>query len=368
MQPDRSVAGELICVLPDGSITAAPFDARRHRILGPAVQIATGVALSGTGVAQFAVAGNGTLAYIPDSPRSLVLLDRNGKAQTVLAEQPNVHAPHFAPDGRRISFDLTSAEGRDVWVYTLDQHTLSRATFAHDGHDATWTPDGQFLTYASFKSGVLGIYRTRPGSTQPAESLLASNQLTYTGTWIRDGSALITNGNDMQGASGGDIVRVANAGRGPIETLVASTYLESYAAPSPDGHWLAFASDQSGRQEVYIQPMNGKGDQLQVSQEGGTEPVWAPDGRELFYRGNRTGQGVLEGATLRTTPSLSIVSVHALFPITDMVGTAPHANFDISPDGRTFAMVRRNPGSRIVVIQNLPALLHHLRSRAGGTE
>jgi serine/threonine-protein kinase len=363
----RSVAGELICVLPDGSITAAPFDASRHRILGPAVQVATGVALSGTGVAQFAVADNGTLAYIPDSPRSLVLIDRSGKAQTVLAEQPNVHAPHFAPDGRRISFDLTSAEGRDVWVYTLDQHTISRATFARDGHDATWTPDGKFLTYASFRSGVLGIYRTRPGSTQPAESLLASNQLTYTGTWLRDGSALITDGNEMKGASSGDIVRVANAGRGPIEPLVASSYLEAYAAPSPDGRWLAFASDQSGRFEVYLQPMDGKGDQLQVSQEGGTEPVWSPDGRELFYRGNRAGQGVLEAATLRTTPSLSIMSVRALFPVTDMVGTAPHANFDISPDGRTFVMVRRNPGSRIVVIQNLPGLLRRLRGAAGRT-
>jgi Tol biopolymer transport system component len=113
--------------------------------------------------------------------------------------------------------------------------------------------------------------------------------------------------------------------------------------------------------------MDSKGDQLQVSQEGGTEPVWSPDGRELFYRGNRAGQGVLEAATLRTTPSLSILSVRALFPVTDMVGTAPHANFDISPDGRTFVMVRRNPGSRIVVIQNLPGLLRHLRGAAGRT-
>ncbi|HSB54236.1 MAG TPA: LpqB family beta-propeller domain-containing protein [Gemmatimonadales bacterium] len=363
----RSVAGELLCVLPDGSITAAPFDTRRYRILGPAVQIATGVALTGTGIAQFSVADNGTLAYIPESPRSLVLIDRSGNARTVLAEQPNVHAPHFSPDGRRISFDITSAEGRDVWTYTLDQHTISRATFAHDGHDATWTPDGQLLTYASFKSGVLGIYRTRPGSTQPAESLLASDRLTYTGTWLRDGSALITNGNDLQGASNSDIVRVANGGRGPIEPLVASTYLESYAAPSPDGRWLAFASDQSGRQEVYVQPMDGKGDQVQVSQEGATEPVWGPDGRELFYRANRAGQAVLAVTTLRTAPSLAIVSQQVLFPISDMVGTAPHANFDIAPDGRTFAMVRRSPGSRIVVIQNLPGLLRRLRGPATAT-
>jgi serine/threonine-protein kinase len=361
----RIVAGTLITVLPDGSITAAPFDTRSRRLLGPAVQIASGVALTGTGLAQFAVAANGTLVYIPESPRSLVLVDRAGKAQAVLAEQPGVHAPHFAPDGRRISFDVTSAEGRDVWVYSLDQHGLSRATYARDGHDATWTPDGQFLTFASLKSGVLGIYRTRPGSTQPAESLLASDHLTYTGTWLKDGSGLVTDGNDMQGASSADIVRVTQGGRGPIETLVASTYQEAYAAPSPDGKWVAFASDQSGRQEIYIQPIDGKGDQIQISQDGATEPVWGPDGREIFYRANKAGQTVLGVATIRTSPSLALVSQQTLFSLQDMVGTAPHANFDISPDGRTFAMVRRSPGSRIVIIQNLPGLLRHLRNSSG---
>ncbi len=361
----RTAAGELLSVLQDGSIMATPFDTRRHRLLGPPTQVATGVALSGTGIAQFAVAANGTLAYLPETPRSLVLLDRNGNAQTVLTDQLNLHAPHFSPDGRRLSFDITSADGRDVWIVALGQHTVSRATFAHDGHDATWTPDGRFITYASFKSGVLGIFRTRPGSTQPAESLLASAHLAYTGIWLHDGSGLITNGTKLRGESSGDIARVGNGGRGPIEPLVASPYLENYAAPSPDGRWLAFVSDQSGRQEVYLQPLGREGDQVQVSQEGGTEPVWGPDNRELFYRGNQDGKNVLTAATLRTTPDLAIVSQRVLFPLSEMVGTAPHANYDISPDGRTFAMVRRTPGSRIVVIQNLPGLLRRLRSAAG---
>ena len=126
-------------------------------------------------------------------------------------------------------------------------------------------------------------------------------------------------------------------------------------------------SSGSTTNTLYLQVMDGNGDQLQVSQEDGTEPVWAPDGRELFFRGNRAGQGVLEAATLRTAPTLAIASLRVLFPIPDMVGTAPHANFDISPDGRSFAMVRRSPGSRIVVIQNLAALLRRLRS-AGSRE
>jgi len=363
----RSAFGELLSVLPDGSITATPFDSQRHRILGPAVQVATGVALSGTGIAQFAVTDHGTLAYIPETPRSLVLLDRNGAAQTAIAEQPNLHAPHFAPDGRRLSLDITSAEGRDVWIFSLDRHTLSRATFDHDGHDATWTPDGRFLTYVSFKSGVLGIYLARPGNTAPAESLLSSSKLTYSGTWLRDGSALITNGNDLRGPSGADIARVANGGRGPIEPLVASAFLEHYAAPSPDGRWLAFVSDQSGRQEVYVQPLTVEGDQVQISEEGGTEPVWAPDGRELFFRTTREGEVQLAAATLRTTPEFAVVGQRILFSIPDIVGSVPHANYDISPDGRTFAMVRRSPGSHIVVIQNLPDLLRRLRSTGGAT-
>ncbi|MEO8637029.1 MAG: protein kinase [Gemmatimonadales bacterium] len=363
----RSVGGELLCVLPDGSLTATPFDRSTHRLLGNPVQVATGVALTGTGIAQFAVAENGTVAYIPESPRSLVLIDRAGVARTAIAEQLNLHAPHFSPDGHRLSLDITSTDGRDVWVFSLDQHTLSRATFDHDGHDATWTPDGKFLTYLSFKSGVAGIYRTRPGSTAPAESLLASPEIAYSGTWLKDGSAIITDGSNAQENTLGDVIRIDNGGRGPIRPLVASGFLESYGVPSPDGRWLAFVSDKSGRQEVYVQSLTDDGDQVQVSQEGATEAIWAPDGRELFYRTTYRGEVQLGAATIATTPTLAVTGQRILFPISDMVGTAPHANFDISPDGRTFAMVRRSPGSRIMVIQNLSALLRRLRDGTGST-
>ena len=357
----RAVAGELLCVLLDGSITATPFDVRHHRITGAPVQIGTGVSLSGTGIAHFAVADNGTIVYVPEAPRSLVLVDRNGAQRPALEERLSYHAPKFSPDGSRISFDLVEADGRDVWTLALAQHTLSRATFAHDGHDATWTPDSRFLTYVSFKSGVFGLYRTRPGSTAPAESLLTSARLTYPGSWLADGSALVTTGTDLQGQSSGDIAIVRNGGHGPIEPLVASPFQESYAALSPDGRWLAFASDQSGRQEIYVQPLHDPGDQVQVSQDGGTEAVWGRDGRELFYRGTHGSEVDLVDATVRTTPEFSVTARHTMFSLTDMAGAAPHANFDISPDGRTFVMVRRSPSTRINVIQNLPVLLRGLR-------
>jgi Tol biopolymer transport system component len=186
--------------------------------------------------------------------------------------------------------------------------------------------------------------------------------LAYTGTWLRDGRALITDGNDLNSQSGGDVARVANGGRGPIEPLVASNYLERYATPSPDGRWLAFTSNKSGREEVYVQPLSGDGDQVQVSQEGATEVVWAPDSRELFYRGANNGRNVLMSAQLTTTPGLAVVSQRALFPIPDIVGSGPHANFDVSPDGKTLALARRSSQRHIVVIQDLPGLVKKLRT------
>jgi serine/threonine-protein kinase len=356
----RYVAGYLLSVLPDGSLTAALFERGSRRTPAPGIPVATGVALTGTGVAQLAVADNGTVAYIPEAPRSLVFVDRGGAVRNVTDERHNFHAPKFSPDGRRLSTDFTSADGRDVWVLSLDQGTLSRATFDRDGHDATWTADGH-LTYTSFKSGTFGIYRTRPGSAAPPESLLASTQLAYTGAWFPDGHRLITTGTDLRPGSGPDIGVIGNAGRGPIEPLLASPFQEQYPALSPDGRWLAFVSDQSGEQQVYVQPANGEGDQVQISRDGGNEPVWAPDGRELVYRGTGEGQIDLIAATVRTTAGFTVTERRSLFPISDIVGTAPHANYDISPDGRTFAMVRRSPATRIVVIQHLPELVRRIR-------
>jgi Tol biopolymer transport system component len=124
-------------------------------------------------------------------------------------------------------------------------------------------------------------------------------------------------------------------------------------------------SDQSGESEVYVRPLSGDGDLVQVSRGGGIEPVWSRDGRELFYRGAVDGRPELITAGVQTAPSFTVTARRSLFPITDMVTGTPHANYDVSPDGRSFVMVRRSPGTRIMIIQNLPALVARLRGAAG---
>jgi eukaryotic-like serine/threonine-protein kinase len=360
----RYTVGYLLSVLNDGSLLATPFDERRGEVTGAPVTIATGVALTGTGVAQLAVAPEGTVAYIPEEPRSLVFVDRTGGMRPVLPESRNYHAPVFSPDGRRLAMDFNTADGRDIWLLELDGGTLTRATFDRDGHDPVWAPEGRLL-YTSSKSGVLGIYRARVGSTEPPDSILASSALGWTGQWLAAGSDIVTVGNSLRPGSGSDIGIIRDGGRGALEPLVATQYTESYPSVSPDQRWLAYASDQSGQQEIYLRPLSGEGELIQVSQGGGSEPAWSRDGRELFYRRTGGGGTVLVAAQIRTTPTLGVVARQDLFSLVDLVGTQPHANYDVSPDGRTFAMVRRSPSTRIMVIQNLPALVERIRARGG---
>ena len=359
----RYTARHLVWVLTDGSMHAASYDPRTQQ-RGAAVQVAANVSLTGTGIAQFAVAPNGTVAYIPEAPRELVFVDREGATRSATAERRNFHAPLFSPDGRRVSLDFTSADGRDAWILDPTQGTLTRATFVGDGHDATWSPDGRFLTYTSARSGALGAYRIRPGTTAPPESLLASRHLGYTGTWTPDGQTLVTVATELRPGNRLDVVRFA-PGTGTLEPVVATSFNEQYPAVSPDGRWLAYVSDQSGREEVYVRELGDPdGLTVQVSLGGATEPVWRRDGRELAYRGTTEGRPELIVAEVGTGATFTVAGRRALFSLADYVGTSPHANFDYTPDGRGYVMVRRSHATRIMVIQNLPELVRRLQGAA----
>ena len=360
----RYTAGYLVVARPNGSLEAFPFDPARKRLLGSGVQIAAGISIPGTGVAQFAVADNGTVAYAQEDARSLVLVTRDGSVRLATTERQNFHNPQFSPDGRRLAVDFVGAEGRDVWVLDLGSGTLARATFAGDGHDATWTPDGTALTYVTALEGMLTLFRVRPGQAESTDSLMTSEVLGYTGIWLPDGSGMVTVGNGLAGASGGDIALNRNAGHGPIEPLVATRFEEQAPDVSPDGRWLAFTSAQSGRNEIYVRALDGSGDQVQVSTDGGIEAVWNPRGGELFYR---AGPGVgsdLVAATISVTPRINVTSRTPLFPVSSYATATPHRNYDVLPDGRTFAFVQFNQSSKVVFIQNLPALVARLSGRA----
>jgi tRNA A-37 threonylcarbamoyl transferase component Bud32 len=363
----RVAQGLLLAVRPDGTLWASPFDEQSRRVTGNAVQLAEGVSLTGTQVAQWAVAPTGTVAYIPEEPRSLVFVGRDGAMRPAVALQRNFHSPRYSPDGTELAVDFTSADGRDVWILSLAQGTLNRATFMRDGHDATWSNDGRTIAFTTFKGGgTLGVYRTRPGGGTVAESLFASTKLGYTGTWTRGGDSLISVATDLEPRSGIDLAVIDSGGRGTLRPLLVDQFETQYPVISPNGRWLAFVSNQSGGQQVYVRPLSGEARQLQVSQAGGSEPMWSRDGRELFYLTTDQASPQLMSAEVRVTADFEVVSRRSLFSVSEIVSSNPHANYDVSPDGRTFVMVRQSPANRIVVLQNLPELVRRLRSSAAG--
>ncbi len=352
----RYAAGHIMYVRADGTLWAAPFDRRAGRITAKPVQIASNVSISANGVAQLAVSKNGTAAYLPETPRWLGIVTLDGHLHAATPARELFSNPRFSPDGKQIAVDIIEAAGRDVWIVSMDNGSLARATFERDAHDAVWTPDGKSITWTSFRLGALGIYRSRPGAAEKPDSVFTEQRLAYSGDWLKDGSGLVTTATDLAPGSRFDIGLVTDEGRGPIVPVLADRFETRFPAVSPDGKWLAYVSNESGSDEVYIRPWNRDGTVLRLSANGGTEPVWSPDERSIFYR--ETASRYLINVTMSVSQrSIVITGRRWLFPVADMIPGFSHANFDVAPDGRTFAMVWKPASDSITVLQNVSALI-----------
>ena len=221
-----------------------------------------------------------------------------------------------------------------------------------------WTRDGRALYYTSIRrDSAFGIYRTRPGSGVTTR-IAIDRRLAFTGVPMPDGKTLIAQAVDFRPGSRNDVVRIDSAGR--ITPIVAESYDEGYSEVSPDGRWLAYSSTLSGRYEVYVRALEGDADQVQVSTTGGNEPMWSRDGRELFYRSEEDGHQKLVVAAVEHGPPFRVTSRRALFSMEEYDSAQPHANYDVSPDGKSLVMIHRAPTGRLTVIQNLPELVRRL--------
>jgi serine/threonine-protein kinase len=337
------------------ALWAIAFDARRLETVGTAVAVVPRVVTLPTGVAEFDVARDGTLAYVASGgssarPRTLVWVDRQGREEPIAAPPRLYSHARVSPDGTQIALEIDDGE-QDIWVWHVTRHTLTRVT-TDPGLDESpvWMPDGRRLVFTSQAGGVLGsLFWKAADGTGDAERLTD-------GAFFQRPMAILPGGQGVVFSENVVLKVLTLAPPRAVETFVRRA---GTAAVSPDGRWLAYTDIDSGVPQVYVSALASPGTgRTQVTPAGGTQPRWAPNARELYYKG-------LDGI-LMAVP-INAVAPFASGPPTRALERAyfsglgvlsREGSYDVAPDGR-FLMLDQveTPGlpsepPTVVVVKN----------------
>jgi hypothetical protein len=350
----QCVSEERLIYVHRGTLLAVPFDADRLLVKGTAVAVGEDVRESGFGAAQFGLSPQGSLVYVSASgggqavERRLMWVNRNGTEQSLAAPARAYLSPRISPDGRRLALEIDY----QVWLYDLVLETLTRLTFEGANGNPSWTPDGKRIAFQSDQNILFWQLADGSGGREP----LTNSKLTQTGdswspdSWSPDGQLLAFT--ELDPTTGRDIwvLRLSDRTSQPFLRTPSN---ESSPRFSPDGRWLVYVSDESGRYEVYAQPYPGPGGKRQISTEGGTEPLWNRNGRELFYR---SGNKMMK-VQITTEPNFAFGGPQILFDAGQyMPPTGPYSypfpNYDVSPDGQRFLMITKESKPQINVVLN----------------
>ena len=269
------------------TLFAVPFDRRTSRSTGSPFPIVSDVDdHPGSGLAHFAIASDGSLFYLPldpaESQLELMWVDRSGHASPITGERRSYGDPKVSPDGKRLLVLIGPRPRTDLWTYDIARDAWSRVTREASNDSGIWSPDGHQIAFASNKNGHFDLYvASADGSGMPTQ-ITSRRAWDFPSSWSPDGKTIAVM--EQYPATAPDIFVVAPRGGAIPERLVATSFDEHGAVFSPDGHWIAYESNDSGRFEIYVQnyPLGER--RWLVSTSGGRNPVWKRDGGELFYR------------------------------------------------------------------------------------
>ena len=330
----------------DDSLMAAPFDLRQLEISGDSVPVLTGItAYTPDGGPQISISEDGFLAYIPGESYApegtLVWVDRQGVSQPVGVPSRPYSFPRLSPDNRSIALGIDNA----IWVYSIQQRSFSRLTFG-DTREATsdsalpvWSPDGKKLVFGRAGDGTPNnpFWKAADGSGTE-ERLARSDILQSPRSWSPDGNTIASRSTAPD--TGLDIWLLPLAGDRKLIPFLRTRFNESAPQFSPDGKWMVYISDVSGRTEIYVQPFPGGPGKWQVSNDGGGAPVWARNGELFYYNGKE-----MKVVQTKTSPTFSASTPEVLFEGEYVEVGAGRPNYDVTSDGQRFIMVQDNQQS-----------------------
>ena len=342
--------GYLFGIRTDLTAMVAPFDLDQLTITGPATTVLDGAVIHAAyrAVPLLAMSRDGTLLYARGTGGSgageLVRVDRRGEVSRIDTNWSGAfNSFALAKDGRRMAVGTgTTGGGLSIYLKQLDRGAFTRLTFGGQDRRPIWSPDGRTVAFIRDSLNGGGVHGITANGSGDERVLARIDRPIQEATWSADGEWLVVR-TDNGTAGAGDLVGVRTNGDTTPVPLVASRFTEMHPALSPDGRWLAYISDESGANEVYVRPFpETSTGRWQVSNGGGVSPVWGPDSRELFFidHGNR-----MVAAELRTTAGFEVVGLRPLFEVRGFTLDVFHQSFDLTPDGANFIFLRPQSSS-----------------------
>ena len=347
--------------LRETTLMARPFDADRLEFSGEAVPVAEHILVPSpnTAVGVISSSSKGVLAYQTaqgGTGSRLELLERDGKSVSVLGEVGGFREVALSPDGKQAVFALgdPGSGTNDLWIFDLARGLKTRFTFdPADDRAPVWSPDGNTVVFSSSRKGHYDLYRKSIGGTSEEEALLVSEQDKYASAWSADGKVIVYS--QVSKESDYDIWLLHLEGSARAEQFLKTKFFEMPGALSPDGRWLSYTSDESGRLETYITSFPRPGRKWQISTAGGVYSYWSADGREVLYQRN---DGVLAAVPVSAHgESLDIGRSQALFRVNGPSPGGPA--FSPMRDHRRILAVRggQEPSPFVDLLVNWPDLL-----------
>jgi predicted Ser/Thr protein kinase len=326
----RYAATGHILYVRSGTLFAVPFDAKRLIVTGNPFPIAQGIFENSNGGANYAVSGNGTLLYAAGGmhmpERSLVWVDRQGTKSPVTGIKRPFGAPQLSPDGKRIAL-VVEAETYDVWILDTERDSLTRLSFGKDDGSPVWSPDGTRVAFNSSQAGAYNLYVRQSDGSGREERLTLDQDTSSPTSYTPDQKGLIF----WKTRAGVPEIWLYSFEKGAApRPLLQGPFRHPGAWLSPDGRWLAYLSDESGKVELYVTAFPGPGGKWQISTDGADSARWGRDGREIFYRKDKK----LFQVAIATTPAFSASRPELLFEGEYEPG------WDVTPDGKRFLMVK----------------------------